>query len=232
MESPVTTLTFLRYSGLKNKWWGLSMMRPPKHFLHNIPGLLFWKLLGTGAGRGFRLDADFSVYAFLATWESRQHANDFVANSALFKAYHQHAKEVWTVFMIPLRSHGLWDGKNPFQPQEDVPGENVAVITRATIARKYLLRFWKYVPAASQSILNYSGLKYAKGIGEWPVVQMATFSLWKDEQSMQKFAYQNPEHRKVIQKTRELNWYSEELFARFRPVESIGSWKGRKINVE
>ena len=41
------------------------------------------------------------------------------------------------------------------------------------------------------------------------------------------FAYSNEHHQRVIRRTREENWYHEELFARFQPLKSGGQWNGR-----
>ena len=65
-----------------------------------------------------------------------------------------------------------------------------------------------------------------KGIGEVPFTQMATFSLWQDKQSLMDFAYNSKEHQNAIKKTREMDWYKEELFSRFQPYRSVGSWNG------
>ena len=43
---------------------------------------------------------------------------------------------------------------------------------------------------------------------------------------MKAYAYRNKHHREVIQKTRQLGWYKEEMFARFHPYKSEGSWNG------
>jgi hypothetical protein len=102
----------------------------------------------------------------------------------------------------------------------------VSVITRATIKLTKLVHFWSYVPTSQKPIIDNDALIYTKGIGEIPVVQMATFSLWKDIEALNRFAYQTPEHQNAIKKTKKLNWYKEELFSRFQPYKSFGSWQG------
>lgn len=100
--------------------------------------------------------------------------------------YREHAGEIWCLYLRNIKAVGEWDGKNPFQKtrQEDAANPLIAVITRATIKKKYLRRFWKYVPTSQKPLENNSGLLFTKGIGEVPLVQMATFSIWKDKKAL------------------------------------------------
>ena len=43
---------------------------------------------------------------------------------------------------------------------------------------------------------------------------------------MKQFAYQMHRHKEIVQKTRKENWYSEDMFVRFRPLKTIGTIKG------
>ena len=61
------------------------------------------------------------------------------------------------------------------------------------------------------------------GIGEAPVYRQATFSIWESINHVKAFAYASKEHAEVIKKTRAEKWYSEELFARFKIVDSFGT---------
>jgi heme-degrading monooxygenase HmoA len=52
-------------------------------------------------------------------------------------------------------------------------------------------------------------------VGELPLIYQATLSIWETQEHMRAYAYKNPQHLEAIKKTKELNWYSEELFGRF-----------------
>ena len=65
-----------------------------------------------------------------------------------------------------------------------------------------------------KSINSKKGAEYYKGVGELPIIEQATISIWKSEQSMKDYAYSDKSHLKIIHKARKNNWYSEELFVR------------------
>ena len=71
------------------------------------------------------------------------------------------------------------------------------------------------------------GLRLAVGIGEAPVGLQGTFSLWDSAAALRRFAYAGAAHSAVIARTAPERWYAEELFARFRPFGSSGTWNGR-----
>ena len=202
------------------------MMQFAHGSLATTKGLRFYKLMGSGKGLGFNPLPDWSTYSLLQVWESETAANAFFENSALIKKYQSHTFEQWTIYMKNISAHGLWSGGNPFEKSDQLDPKNpkIAVITRATIKVSQLATFWKYVPTSEQPLKNNEGLIYTKGIGEIPIIQMATFSLWKDLAAVKKFAYESKAHRTAIDKTRQLNWYKEELFARFQPYKFLGKW--------
>ena len=70
------------------------------------------------------------------------------------------------------------------------------------------------------------GLITSIGIGEMPYIKQATFSIWQSKDDMKNFAYQMKEHAEVIRKTRKENWYSEDMFVRFKPLKITGTIRG------
>ncbi len=204
------------------------MMQKAHQYLKKVRGLQFYKLMGSGKGLGFNPFPDWSTYAIIMVWENDDLADEFMQEGSLFQLYEQLATEHWTIFMKNISSHGDWSGGNPFHPSDQLKSGQlpVAIITRATIKWSKLYHFWKYVPTSQKPIHKLPGLIYTKGIGEAPIVQMATFSIWKDLEAVKSYAYRSKEHQEAIRLTRKLQWYKEELFARFQPYRSTGSWKG------
>jgi heme-degrading monooxygenase HmoA len=230
MSQQITTISFLKYSSLSNKAWAFKMMQFAHKDLTDVKGLTFYRLMGSGKGRGFNPFPDWSVYCMLQVWESEEAAQTFFESSGLITQYIDHTEEIFTLYMKNISAGGTWVGKKPFEKGADLdPLLPIAVITRATIKWNWLFRFWKYVPTSEEGLDGNEGLIYTKGVGEVPIVQMATFSLWKDFESVKQFAYNSQQHQEAIRRTRKNEWYSEELFSRFQPYKSTGTWEGKDL---
>ncbi|MFT7421014.1 MAG: heme-degrading monooxygenase HmoA [Algoriphagus sp.] len=227
----ITSLTFMKYESVWGKFWAFCMMLFAHLFLLKVNGQTFYKLLGSGRGLGFSPWPDWSIYAVLQVWETEEASLEFFKNSLLFKSYKKQSKETYTLYLKNIKAHGKWSGEEPFIKSEALDTSNsfVAVITRAVIRPSKLRRFWTYVPESQKPIETASGLVYTKGIGEVPFFQMATFSIWNSVEGLNNFAYKSREHQKAIKLTKELDWYSEELFARFQPYKSEGNWEGKDL---
>ncbi|TDB59841.1 DUF3291 domain-containing protein [Arundinibacter roseus] len=226
---PVITFTIFNFP--KNKtWWALRQMG--LKILEKSAGATFSKMLGSGR-KGFDLMPNFRKYTFLASWENDRQANDFFASPA-FQTYASRATEHYTIKMQPMQVHGHWDGKEPFSVSERI-GKNyqgpVVVLTRAKIHVTKLLDFWRHVPQVHASLKKSPGVLLAMGIGENPITQQATVSIWDSVESLKKFAYQTTGHKEIVHRTRQRGWYSEELFARFVPTATQGTLDGKNILV-
>ncbi|MEM8845855.1 MAG: DUF3291 domain-containing protein [Bacteroidota bacterium] len=226
--SQITTITLFRYEGFWNKIWAFGMMQFAHKHLKRVNGLQFYKLWGSGK-ENFDPRPDWSVYALLQIWDDEASATSFLKTSELVSRYQKHTKENWTLYLKSIVSRGEWAGSNPFQKSTSLDETNpkVVAITRATIKTRLLITFWKYVPKSQGHLYKNEGLLYTKGFGEAPIKQMATFSVWKDKKYLDQFAYQNKPHVGAIRNTRSLKWYKEELFSRFQPYRSIGTWEGK-----
>jgi hypothetical protein len=230
MENQITTITFFKFNSFHTKLWAFFMMQFAHSSLKKIDNQTFYKLMGSGKGLGFNPLPDWSVYCLIQVWNTETDSDLFLENSKIMSRYKKHSSEVLTTYMRNISSHGLWSGKNPFIKNKEINPENqyVAVITRATIKNRSMVKFWKYVPTSQKPIKNAKGLFFTKGIGEIPLKQMSTFSIWESVEDLKNFAYNSEEHKKAITLTKELKWYSEELFARFQPYKSQGTWQGKE----
>jgi len=224
--SNITTITFFRFKSLQNKLWALSMMQFAHKDLRSVQGQTFYKLMGSGRGLGFNAWPDFSVYVLVQNWETEKSADSFFKTSKLIQKYNSKSIEIYRVYAYNIAAHGKWDGRNPFKPTREYVEGPVVALTRATIKMKRLFIFWRYVSTSQKPLENNQELLYAKGVGELPVVQMATLSIWQSMEGLKKFAYGSREHKGAIERTKKLDWYKEELFARFVPYKSSGSWNG------
>jgi hypothetical protein len=230
VSSQITTLTFFKYPNFKEKTWAFMMMQFAHSSLKKTKGLQFYKLLGSGK-ENFDPRPDWSVYGLLQVWESEPDAQHFFDDSSLYKRYVTHSERQLTFYMKSIKAHGLWSQGNPFEPSSSLDENNayISVITRATVKLSMLKKFWDYVPTSQLDLVDNPNLLFTAGVGERPVTQMATFSLWNDARALKKFAYRGQNHRHAVQQTQALQWYKEEMFTRFQPYRINGSWKGFEI---
>lgn len=198
----------------------------------------FYKLMGCGKNGTFDKVPDLQQWAVLTV---RHQAGDMNASPAderstvklilgnfiagwlrLFEC------ETATFSLVPLESHGLWDRKKIFDNL--VPGTahdgRIAVLTRATIRVSKLKYFWENVAPVANKMDSAKGFLFSAGVGEVPWVKQATFSVWESKDDMKAFAYGMKEHSDVIKKTRSQDWYSEEMFTRFKIMRVTGTING------
>jgi hypothetical protein len=85
------------------------------------------------------------------------------------------------------------------------------------------------VPPVALELHRSPGLVLSLGIGEAPIGLQGTFSLWQSAAALADFAYRQPAHRAVVERTHELDWYAEELFARFAVLDVAGTYRGQEV---
>jgi heme-degrading monooxygenase HmoA len=220
----------------------LTIVRYPKYLIpfallamaiHRVPLMFnkdccFWKLLGSGRNGTFDLSPDWQQWGLMAVWTNQEAFDRFYNNSFISSWWAAFTSERWTIICEPLESHGKWDGKEPFgKPTIKNFDGPVAILTRAAIRLNKIKGFWSNVDSVANIMANAPGFITSFGIGEAPVYRQATFSIWESLDKMKTFAYGSKEHAEVIRKTRVENWYSEELFARFKIIDSFGTINGK-----
>ncbi len=213
--SQTTLVSFFKYNTFRTKWDAFTRMGFPPLMFSKVKGLQFWRAMGVGGANGFSMMPDFSMYALVTIFENEQDSLNF-HDGSIMKKYTRSSVENRSYFMHCIHTHGNWGGANPLLVCNDPDlTKKIAIITRATIKPLHAVKFWKFVPGVSNTLKQYIGLSYSKGFGEWPIMMQATFSVWDSLQHMKAYAYENPSHAAMVKKTRELNWYKEEMFSRF-----------------
>ncbi|TAJ61986.1 MAG: DUF3291 domain-containing protein [Chitinophagaceae bacterium] len=236
----ISQLIIVRYP----KWLGwagflsMAVFRLPLLFNKQIR---FWKLMGCGRNGTFDKTPDWRQWAVLLVCSEepgvRGHfssASPSTPNSQLptpdfFSSWWKFfGCEKWELLLEPIEGHGTWDGQACFgelPKQTDYAGM-IGILTRATIRVNKLGSFWKNVDGVASQMAGADGFITSLGIGEVPWLKQATFSIWESREQMKQFAYQMKQHAEVIRKTRKENWYSEDMFVRFRILSSQGTLNG------
>lgn len=220
------TLTVARYSGVNILFGFFSMAVFRVLFFFKKYQVRFSKLMGSGKNGTFDIEPDLGQWAYLWVWKNQEDYSNFQENSSIMRYIRKFSSENFTLFLKPMQSRGLWDNRNPFDTEKmnsfEV-NEPIVVLTRASIRPHKAADFWRNVPAIAQNFAQNEGFIYSIGVGEMPLFKQATVSVWQNESAMKAFAYRAKEHAEVIKKTHRDNWYSEELFARFRLLGHSGN---------
>lgn len=166
------SLSLFRFASLPARFWVLGQMALARLSLRRMPEVGFWKLCGSGTGEGFTPRPNTAVWAILATWPDAATARARIAAAPVFRRWHSHAAESWTILLEPTSARGTWSGVAPFVPgvgQGGEPGPIVA-LTRATMRASTFLRFWRRVPDISAVIGQDPNVIFKIGIGEVPLL--------------------------------------------------------------
>lgn len=186
--------------------------------------------MGTGKNGSFDIWPDFrqwSVMLFYNKTLFREPSGKPIAEKLLGKFINVWLKlsqaKVRFIHLEPYAGHGSWDNQTFINQRKssEEPIGRIAVLTRATIRLSRLVAFWKAVPSTSFQLDQHPGFIFSIGVGEVPLIKQATFSIWESEADMKSYAYKMRAHQEVIKRTRNENWYSEEMFLRFRLLDDV-----------
>lgn len=215
MPPPQVTVDVWRVSG-RSVPRALVRVAADRVALRSVPGLRFARLLGTSRGFSVR-DADLRRWVLVAAWNGEPSPRP---------GWDRLADEHWRVTLRPLASRGRWSGQAPFGDPAPARWEGpVAALTRARLAPRQAMTFWRAVPPVAADLRGRDGLLATFGIGEAPIGWQGTFSAWRDAASLRAYAYDRT-HSEAIRRTADTGWYAEELFARFAVLGSTGTLDG------
>ena len=218
-------VTVAYFFTVKSKSIPFAFMSMATHALRTrlFTGISFAKMLGTGSGETFTPnDANLNRWGMVVVIKKDQLAT--FDQSSIINAWRSRSTSEFRAVLTPLSSHGLWAKQNPFDftaPQLNADAR-IAAITRARIKWSKNFIFWKSVPPVVTDLHQSPGFIAAIGIGEAPIGLQGTFSLWESASALRDFAYKGAAHQKAIAQTKDIDWYSEELFARFEVLELRG----------
>ena len=218
-------VTVAYFFTVKSKSIPFAFMSMATHALRTrlFTGISFAKMLGTGSGETFTPnDANLYRWGMVVVIGKDQLAA--FDQSSIINAWRSRSTSEFRAVLAPLSSHGLWAKQNPFDftaPQLNADAR-IAAITRARIKWSKNFIFWKSVPPVVTDLHQSPGFIAAIGIGEAPIGLQGTFSLWESASALRDFAYKGAAHQKAIAQTKEIDWYSEELFSRFEVLELRG----------
>lgn len=190
-----------------------------------VPGLVFHKRLGSGAGGGFTLAPSFSHQGLFASFISDADADAFLA-SLYVSFYRDRAVQFFAARLSPYSVRGHWSGTVPLTAACDAPERGpIAALTRGSVRPQAAWRFWRYAPRAQDSLAQAKGCLLAAGLGEAPLLRQATFSIWDSHAAMAGYA-RTGAHGAAIKATQDYGFFSESLFARFVVRRFEGQWNG------
>jgi len=229
---PVPAVVSLHLYGVRGAGVAKSLghMGFDRRTVRRIPGATFAKLLGTGSGRTFTpRDADPHHWGVLICWRDADGPERYEATRS-HASWSSSAYEEGRILLRPLASRGTWAGRQPFgDPVAHRWDGPVAAITRARIKPALWRTFWSAVPPVSGDLRAVDGLDLAIGIGEAPVGLQGTFSMWSSNAALTEFAHRRSPHIEVMRRTHDIEWYAEELFARFAVIDSRGTYSGTPL---
>ncbi|CAM8651230.1 hypothetical protein MCEMSEM47_01579 [Burkholderiales bacterium] len=232
MKAPDSTilLVLVRWQRASRLW---GMMRLPLAAIRPLqaPGLLFYKVLGSGEGGGFGLSPSLSHQGLFTAFERQDQAASFLHESPVLRHYRARAAEFAWLLLKPYSVRGSWSGFSP-EPQ-GLPSANqgpIASLTRASIRPQKMRAFWSQSPAAEAELMQASGCRLAVGLGEAPLLRQATFSVWDSPEHMDQYA-RSGAHLRAIQTAYREEHFSESMFVRFSVLSAGGHWKGSAVHV-
>lgn len=208
--------------------WGYARFVIGRFALARVPGLRFFKVLGSGHDGGFGLRPSASRQGLFCVFADEDSATRFLDASPLVAAYRQRSTEFFSVRLRAFSSRGSWAGM-PLAVTAAAPTQGpIAALTRAAIRPLAAAAFWRHAPPSERALEAAEGCRLVSAIGEAPLLRQATFTVWDSVAAMDRYA-RSGAHLDAIRAARHGRYFSESMFTRFVPYDAQGQWKGRGL---
>ncbi len=224
MTGPIATLILVDVAA-GSRLWGYSRFVTGRFDMSDIPGLSFFRILGSGHDGGFGLRPSASRQGLFCLFDTAATADRFLAEDPLVVRYRKHAGEFLSVKLHTYSCRGTWAGLSLPVVTDTPTSGPIAAITRASIRPQRAAAFWRMAPPAQDALADAPGCLLATGLGEAPLLRQATFSIWNGVDDMDRYA-RTGAHLDAIRAAHRHGFFSESMFARFIPVDLQGSYKG------
>jgi hypothetical protein len=205
--------------------WGYARFIVQRFAMRAVPGLVMFKVLGSGDEGGFGLKPSQSRQALFCLFSTEKLADAFL-ESSVAHAYAKRSREFCTAKLRAYACRGTWAGRSIEITAPTPINGPIAALTRASIRPLSARRFWRMQPASELSLNKASGCLLATGVGEAPFFRQATFSLWASTAAMDAYA-RTGAHLAAIRAANAGAFFSESMFVRFVPCSLTGSWRGQ-----
>jgi hypothetical protein len=211
-----------------HRFWGYMRFVIGRFSIGRLPGLQFFKILGSGQDGGFQLRPSASRQGLFCLFDTAENARYFLTESRVIQSYRRCSREIFTAVMSAYSSKGSWAGTVITPDEAEPPSGPIAALTRASIHPLKARAFWRRSPAAEIALTSADGCLLAVGLGEAPLLRQATFSIWHSTEAMNRYARAGA-HLDAIRASLSGKHFSESMFVRFRLLSAHGVWKGRSF---
>lgn len=206
--------------------WGYARFVIGRFDLYRVPGLGFFKVLGSGHESGFGLRPSLSRQGLFCLFDDEAAADAFLTTSSLVADYRSRSREFFAVKLRAFSSRGRWAGLDlPVSTAAPTHGP-IAALTRASIRIRKAHAFWAQAPLTQRSLDGAPGCLFSAGVGEAPLLRQATFTMWESVADMDAYA-RSGAHLDAIKAAQRNGYFSESMFVRFVPYGARGVWLGR-----
>lgn len=189
------------------------------------PGLLWGNTCITAALSRGRLESlpRLRRIALVAAWKDDGALDRFLAEDDLARVL----ENGWQIRLDPVRTVGTWSALPDLPTNGPAIDGPVVVLTLGRLRFGRAAAFLAASAGAERAAATHPDLIAGTGMARLPRF-VATFSLWRDSESMRDYAVGRTPgaHLRAIRAHNIRPFHHESAFVRLRPYAAIGSWNG------